>query len=189
MILDEYESIHNDFMKGGLGLIKDGQDPVCGGIFHLDGDMFVAQHVGVLDGEYDLVKRGANIALSWFELNWARAQGAHQYNFGGSRAQTSDGIFTFKRQWGTRVVPRKGIHTVWSFYTQTLPDNLREYLNALGIITSLNGKCYLLAMIDSEESPVSADYSPELKLAARNGLAGVVVINKKGDRQAIAPPH
>jgi hypothetical protein len=39
----------------------------------------------------------------------------------------------------------------------------------------------------SDESPVSADYSPELKLATSNGLAGVVVINKKGDRQVISP--
>ena len=63
MSLDDYETVHKLFMEGGLILIKDGQDPVCGGVFSLDGDMCIGQVMGVLDGDFDLVKRRVNVAL------------------------------------------------------------------------------------------------------------------------------
>ena len=133
-------------MDGGLILIKDGHDPVCGGVFSLEGDMCVGQVMGVLDGDYNLVKRGVNVAVYWFVLHWAHDQGAQRFDFGTSRAQTSNGVFNFKRQWGTRVYLYKGLHTQWSFYAQTLPDKLRNHLNALEIITIVDGKCYELIM-------------------------------------------
>ncbi|MGB7094526.1 MAG: hypothetical protein WBD62_07750, partial [Anaerolineales bacterium] len=54
MILDDYESVHKLFMEGGLFLIKDGQDPVCGMVCTLDGEMCTALEMGVLDGDFDL---------------------------------------------------------------------------------------------------------------------------------------
>ena len=186
MILDDYESVHNLFMKGGLILIKDGQDPVCGMVCTLDGDKCTALEMGVLDGDFDLVKRGINVALWWFMLLWAREQGAQRFDFGSSLAQTSDGVFNFKRQWGTRVYLHKGIHTQWSFYAQALPDKLRKHLNALEIITSLDGKCYRVIMTGPTESSSTADFTPELKHADKCGLAGLMVISENGKRQVIS---
>jgi hypothetical protein len=186
LILDDYGKVHNEFVKGELILIKDGQDPVCGGLFHLDGEMCVGHLMGVLDGDFDLVKRGVNVALYWFVLHWAREQGAQCVDFGGSRAQTSNGGFKFKRQWGTHVSLNKGRHTVWSFYAQVLPEKLRDHLNELGIITNVNGKCYELMMIDPKELSSTADFTRELKHAAACGLAGLVVIPEEGKMQVIS---
>jgi hypothetical protein len=186
MILHDYETVHNNFMKGGLVLIKDGQDPVCGMVCILAGEMCVALQMGVLDGEFDLVKRGINVALWWFMFHWARDQGAQRFDFGGSRAQTSNGVFNFKRQWGTRVYLNKNIHTLWSFYAQVLPDKLCKHLNALGIITIVDGKCYRVIMIGPKESSSTADFTRELKHAATRGLAGLVVISEKGKMQVIS---
>jgi hypothetical protein len=186
MILNDYESTLNNFLKGGLVLIKDGQDPVCGVLCLLDGDTCFARQMGVLDGELDLVKRGVNVALYWFMFHWARDQGAQRFDFGSSRAQTSNGVFNFKRQWGTRVYLHKNIHTLWSFYAQVLPDKLRKHLNALGIITIVDGKLYRVIMIGPKESSSTADFTRELKHAATQGLVGLMVISEKGKMQVIS---
>jgi hypothetical protein len=188
MILHEYENVHKEFVKGGLILIKDGQDPVCGMLCHLEDDLCVAQQMGVLDGDFDLVKRGINVALWWFMLHWARDQGSQRYDFGSSRAQTSNGVFNFKRQWGTHVYVNKSMHTLWSFYAQVLPEQLREHLNELGFITLVDGKCYELIMSDPKKSSSTADFTGELKHAAARGLAGLVVISEKGEMQVISQP-
>ena len=139
MILNDYETTLDYFMQGGLILIKDGQQPVCGMLCLLEGDMCHALQMGVLDGEFDLVKRGVNVALWWYMLMWARDQAAQKFDFGISWAQTSNGVFNFKRQWGTRVYLNQLINTRLSFYAQRLPDKLREHLNARGNITIVDG--------------------------------------------------
>jgi hypothetical protein len=186
IILDDYENVHNFFMKGGLILIKEGQDPVCGGVIYMDGDLYVGQVMGVLDGDFDLVKRGVNLALYWYNIHWAHDQGARRYDFGSSRAQTSDGVFIFKKRWGTRVYLHPGIHTQWSFYAQTLPEKLREHLNALGIITNVDGKYYELILIGPTESSSTADFMRELKHATKCGLAGLAVFSEEGKVQVVS---
>jgi len=127
-----------------------------------------------------------NVALYWFVLHWAHDQGAQRFDFGTSRAQTSNGVFNFKRQWGTRVYLYKGLHTQWSFYAQTLPDKLRNHLNALEIITIVDGKCYELIMNGPIDQSSTADFTRELKRADKCGLAGLAVICDKGEMQVIS---
>jgi len=186
MVLDDYESTLKDFLQGGMILIRDGEDPVCGMLCHMEDDICRALQMGVLDANFELVKRGINVALWWYMLLWARDQGAKKFDFGSSRAQISDGVFNFKRQWGTRVKLHNGIHTQWSFYAKVLPDKLREYLNELEFITSLDGMCYELMLIDPKEPSGKVDLSTDLQHAAANGLAGLVVISEKGEKQVIS---
>ena len=185
MIIDDYESTLNTFTNGGLLLIMDGQEPVSGMICQLKGEICVARIMGVLEGEFDFVRRGTNVALWWFMLLWARKQGAHQFDFGGSRAYTSDGVFNFKRQWGTRVIPYKGIYAHWSFYTQKLPENFQEYLNKLGLITSLDGKFYRVILDGPLEFSSTMDIPREISLADKCGLEGLAVLSVQGKLQII----
>ncbi|GAG94761.1 unnamed protein product, partial [marine sediment metagenome] len=152
----------------------------------LDGDTCVARHMGVLDGEFDLVKRGVIVALYWFMLHWAHDQGAKRLDFGSSRAQTSNGVFQFKRQMGTRVVPHKYIYTQWSFYAHLLPNNLRDHLNTMGMITTVDNKCYKVRLINPKDSTTTADFTREMKHATACGLTGLVVFSERGKMQVIS---
>lgn len=185
MVLRDYESIHNLFTQGGLILVKDGDDPVCGMVCVLEGDTCVAYQMGVLDGDFDLVKRGINVALWWFMLLWARDQGARRFDFGGSRAHTSNGVYNFKRQWGTRACIQEDRHTVWSFYAERLPEKLINQLNSLGIIAIEDGKFYRVQVKDPKELSRTANFNRELKQAAACGLSGLVVLSDDGEKQVI----
>ena len=186
MILDDYEDVHNEFVKGELMLIKDGQDPICGGVSYMDGDLYVGQIMGILDGEIDLVKRGVILALYWYSLHWAHDQGARRFDFGGSRALMSNGVFIFKQRWGTRVYLHKSMHTLWSFYAQVLPHKLHRHLNELGLITSLDGKCYRLILDGPPEYSSSIDMQREIILADKCGLEGLALISNKGAVRTIS---
>jgi hypothetical protein len=78
------------------------------------------------------------------------------------------------------------MHTVWSFYAQELPDKLREHLNALGIITNVDGKYYELILIGPTESSSTADFMRELKHATKCGLAGLAVFSEEGKVQVVS---
>ena len=186
MILDEYELLRKIFISGGLLLIKDGQNPVCGALHYMDGNTCVIRQGGVLDADFELVKRGVKIAQSWFMIQWAHNQGIQRIDFGSSRAQASDGVFQFKRHMGTRVVSHKYIYTQWGFYGQSLPENLRNHLNIQRMITVVDRKFHLVLLSDSNDSTSSVDIARELKFASACGLSGLVVINENGERRVIS---
>jgi hypothetical protein len=187
MIINDYESIQKDFMSGGLGLIKDGhEDPICGGLFCLDGDTFTAQLGGVLDGEAALVKKRVNLALFWYELNLARTLGAQKYDFGSTRAQISNGAFEYKRQMGTCVYPHKFVYTQWNFYAQRLTGKLREHLNKLGLITRQDGKFYRIILDGSTENLRSKEIQEECCFASKCGLEGLILLSDQGDKQVVS---
>jgi len=185
MILHDYESLHNDFRDENLLLIKDRSKPVCGMMCRIVDDTCYANQMGVLDGDFNLVKRGINVALWWFMLLWSRQQGAKCYDFGCSRPHTSYGVFNFKRQWGTRVeFLNISMHSQWSFYAKTLPAKLIDNINKLGIITFVEGQCYQLIICSQSGSKIE-EFSKELKHAIECGMSGVLVISSNGESRII----
>jgi len=186
MVLHDYASLLNDFRKGKLLLIKDGSKPVGGMLCLMVGDTCYAQQMGVLDGDFRLVKRGVNVAIWWFMLLWSREQGAKRFDVGGSRAQLSNGVFNFKRQWGTRVeFLNTQMHSEWSFYAQSLPENTIRHINALDIITIVNGQCYLLRICNSSSELDTIDFTKDLKHNISCGLSGILLISPNGEQRII----
>ncbi len=179
MIIMEYDSILKRFQRGGLILIKQNQIPVCGMICIWENDCLYAQEMGVLDGEFDLVKQGSNVALWWFMLDFARKQEVVRFDFGSSHPLIVDGVFNFKRQYGTRVREIKNVESRWSFYSQDLSVELRQYINQLGLVVMLNNEGFRVLLPDESGSSLGRDdFSPSLKEAANYGLAGLMVVTR-----------
>jgi hypothetical protein len=182
--LRSYEEMNFCFQSwGGVILVKQGQEPVCGMLCYLRDGECEAMEMGVLDGRFDLVKQGSNVALWWFMLNWARQQGACRFDFGSSPAQTANGTFNFKRQWGTRVVKDKRRHSLWSFFCIDISPNLRERLNSVGWISEVGGRHYRVLILDSDAPTYADAVRAGLDEAANCGLDGVLTISAKGERQ------
>jgi hypothetical protein len=172
-LINDYETLERIFRLGGLILVKQGQTAVCGMLCFRQKDTWRACEMGVLKGNFDVVKKGSNVALWWFMLDWARRQKARRFDFGSSRAQTANGPFKFKRQWGTRVYSR-GHYTPWTFLGREVPAQLREHINAQGFITEVDGRCYRVLLLNPAETPEAVDLSGHLREAASCGLAGIV---------------
>lgn len=177
IVLQDYESLNKVFQRGGLLLVKQGQDEVCGMLYDIIKDTCRAWQMGVLNGDFNLVKKGSLIALWWFMLDWARRQKARRFDLGASRALTSNGPFNFKRQWGSKVYPDRGVFSQWTFICQGLSSNMRQFLNEKGLITETGDKDYQLYFIDPDADLENIDFSQLLYQTASSGLNGIFALN------------
>jgi hypothetical protein len=180
---NEYEPLRHQFERGGLILVQRDQQPICGMLCLTRGDMCEAHQMGVHEDHFAQVKKGANVALWWFMMDWARRNGLRLFDFGASRAQTGNGTFNFKRQWGTRVYAMHDVHTEWVFYGENLSSALREHLNELGFICEIDGQHYQVVLLNPKERPGDADLAQKQKDAARCGLDGVLFISPEAKDQ------
>lgn len=178
IVLQNYESLYQVFQRGGLLIVKQGQDEVCGMLCDIIGNTCRAWQMGVKNGDFDLVKKGSLVALWWSMLDWARLQKARQFDLGATRALISDGPFNFKRQWGTKIYPDRGVYSQWTFICRELPLKMLQFLNERGIITEVDGKNYQLYIINPTEDAENFDFSPLLNTAALNGVNGIVALNE-----------
>jgi hypothetical protein len=176
-ITAEYDPLRRQFEQGGLILVKRGQEPICGMLCRVVGDTCEADQMGVFEGQFDLVRKGASVALWWFMMDWARRNDLRRFDFGASRARTADGTFNFKRQWGTRVVSERDIHTKWVFYGEDLPLRLRHHLNEQGFISKVDGLHYRIVLLGPGEELTDAELAYERKSASGCGLDGVLLIS------------
>lgn len=168
--LSGYDSLCRQFRQGGLILVKRGQEPVCGMLCRVVGDTCEVDQMGVREGQFEQVRKGANYALWWSMMDWARRNDLRWFDFGASRAQTANGTFNFKRQWGTRVVSERDVHTEWIFCGEELPPRLRHYLNEQGFISEVDDAHYRVGLLGLGEELVDAQWTQERKNAARSGF-------------------
>jgi hypothetical protein len=175
--LADYDPLHCQFEKSGLILVRCAQEPVCGMLCRVVGDTCEADQMGVFEGQFDLVRKGANVALWWFMMDWARCNGLRCFDFGASRAQTANGTFNFKRQWGTRVASQHDIHTEWVFYGESLPLRLRRHLNEQGFVSEVDGLHYRVVLLGPGEELTDTESAHERRNASRCGLDGILLIS------------
>jgi len=174
--LAEYEPLRRQFKQGGLILVKRDQEPICGMLCRTVGDTCEADQMGVHEKQFGQVRKGASVALWWFMMGWARRNGLSRFDLGASRARMSDGTFNFKRQWGTRVLPKRDVHTKWLFYSKDLPPRLHSYLNEQGFISEVDSLHYKVVLLGPGEELNEAELARRRKTASRYGLDGILLV-------------
>jgi hypothetical protein len=184
-IVSSYHELNRLFAQGGLILVRRDTQPVCAMLCAIVGDTCKAGPMGVHESRFDEVGEGSNVALWWFMLDWARSRGLRRFDFGASRAQTANGAFNFKRQWGTRVGATLDLETEWLFYAENIPSTLRARLNQQGLITQKDGLHYRVWLLDPGVELSDADWAAWHDEAARCGLAGVLAIAQDSERMSM----
>jgi hypothetical protein len=188
--IQSYETLRRNFTRGALLLVRRNGALIGGGIARMIGQTVKAEQLGVLDGRYDLVKDGANVALWWFALVWGRDQGATRYDLGSSLPYTANGVFTFKRQWSSCVTRNDYTHARWNFFGKMPTPELREFLNHLGLISEIGGKLYQV-VVDPPAQDGPDWLEKKLETLAEIGLAGIAAITSGGAQRLIPcePPN
>jgi hypothetical protein len=185
--LSDHDLMLRYFKEGVLILVCLDGVPIAGGILILNGDLCLALELGVLDGQYEWVKRGCNNALYWFSMQWAHERGARKFALGQTFPLNSNGPLMYKRQWGARVHRDTHNHLKWSFYGNKLPDGLRSHLTDLGFISELDGN-YYQALLPNPAEPVDGEkLSTHLLHLSRFGVAGLMSISADGEKRLIMP--
>ena len=87
---------------GGSVLLIDSREgqPIAGGLEQVSHGVLYALINGVLDGDYNWVKKGAMTAWYLFEIQRAYELGCRRYDAGQVRPFVNDGLYIHKHRWG-----------------------------------------------------------------------------------------
>lgn len=95
-ILGSYTDLAKAFSKGGLILIKKGDNVLAGGLYELDGALARLRRFGVRDGKWEYVSYGVLGAAYYLFTLEMKEKGYAKTNLGGARPLLNDGITKYK---------------------------------------------------------------------------------------------
>jgi hypothetical protein len=112
-----------------LMLVKDKQGDVIAGCFYgvNHGTAFV-RYLGVIDGDIELVRKGAESAMYYFFVLHPEDPGVRATNFGGARPFFNDGLFRYKQKWGMTVGISDVTPEIFGLRLMSDGEPLREFL-------------------------------------------------------------
>jgi len=167
---------HKRWLKhGGLILVSQNDKLIGGSLVTQSGEVCHFIEYGILNCDLDLIKNGAVSLVVWCSIQWAKAQGAMQFDLGGSRPWCSNGTFQYKSKWGAHVEGHVlNSRPNWIFSSNRLPDSLRERINQIGIISELNGRFYCVYFPAGGEEFMD----DRIQDAIKNGLNGILKLQK-----------
>jgi hypothetical protein len=174
--LSAYDALRGQFQHGGLIVIEHNGAPVCAMLCETADGVCYAGPMGVHEDHFEQVPSGSNVALWWYMMDWARQQNLRYFDFGSSRPQTSNGVFQFKRQWGTQVTSQKDTESYWMLHSVNMPRALREHLNQRGFISEHKGSHYQVLLLAPGEQLSRTELEHKQAQASENGLAGVLTV-------------
>lgn len=93
-----------------LLLVKDERgEYVSGSYFHVKGDEVFPRYNGVSNGDLELIRKGAESAVYCFLIDWAKKNRFNTIDLGNCRPFKNDGVFRYKKKWGSMMRWRTGI--------------------------------------------------------------------------------
>jgi len=95
---------------GKLLLIKLKDEYVFGGLFSVKNDKATALYSGLSDKKYSLLKKGITAASYYFFIQWAKKNCIKTLDFGTSKPFLNDGLFKYKKKWGTTISKNECYH-------------------------------------------------------------------------------
>ena len=101
--IDSFEEMEKYFLKGFLLIVMKDEQPVSGGLFFMEDDIVIFRRIGVIDGDYNLIGKGAQSAVYHFIIYFAKKNGLKEVDLMKSRPFYNDGVFRTKREWGASV--------------------------------------------------------------------------------------
>jgi hypothetical protein len=94
-----------------LLLVKDVSGTfVSGCFFYVRKNELFSRYNGVLNGDFGLIRNGAESAFYYFLIDWAKKQGLNRIDLGYCRSFLNDGVFQYKRKWGAEMRKSDGTH-------------------------------------------------------------------------------
>lgn len=113
--IDTYEEMEKYFLDGYLLLVMENDNPVSGGLFNIEDNVVVFRRIGVIDGDSNLISKGAQSAVYYFIIHYAKKNDHKEVDLMKSRPFYNDGVFRTKREWGASVKKDDEAET-WVYY-------------------------------------------------------------------------
>ncbi len=177
--LESFEEMKNLFLRGFLLLVLTGDQPIAGALCLIEGNVLIFRRTGVLDGEESYIKMGAQLALYYFNILYAKEQGIEKVDAMKSRPFLDDGVYRTKREWGATVYPDDESESWVYFFNLGPPEKSARFFERNPVI--VHTKAGLKGLVGLENG---SELSPGLKSDLTHrfyapGLEGLILLTPK----------
>ncbi|MEH6583631.1 MAG: hypothetical protein V7754_16970 [Halioglobus sp.] len=183
--IDSYNDMRKYFLRGFLLFVVADGIKMAGALCVIENRSLMFRRTGLLDGNEEFKKRGAQLALYHFMIHYAFDNGLTSVNTMESRSLLNDGVYANKREWGAAVFPVNDARTsVYYFITNKTSEVPTFFANNPAIINGEDGLYGLTGwpirckntVLDKKELSKKY-YSP--------GLKGMILLAPDGDRTTV----
>jgi len=171
--LESFEEMKTFFLKGFLLLVLKGGEAIAGALCLTEGDALTFRRTGVLHGDESYVKMGAQLALYYFNIVYAKEHGIGKVDAMKSRPFLNDGVYRTKREWGAAVLPDDEAESWVYYFNLGAPDKMAHFYeqNPVIVHTKTGLKGIVGVSKGSELSPeVQSDLTDRYYAPGLNGL-------------------
>lgn len=146
-ICANYYTIRHLFERGSkLMLIKQNDEYVYGSLFSVKKDKVIATYAGLMEGKDDYLKKGISAAAYYFLIKWSKENGIKFADFGTCRSFLNNGVFCYKRKWGTTIKKADSKRSPEIFAFKLLS-------NSISIVSFLNNNPFIF--LDDSQLKIS----------------------------------
>ena len=192
--INPYEEMKKIFVDGGILLFvtKDGQD-LAGALSVVKDGSLMFRRTGVLDGDEDAVKGGAQTALYYLQLQYAVEHGLKNVDTMKSAPFLNDGVFRHKSEWGATTLPDEEFERFVYLFTPGPKEKLARFFEANPLIVEA-GSTLRAVVGDPKGLPAEAVAEEVQKRYHTKGLRDVLIYAPDGTKitpfvaPAKAPP-
>ena len=150
--IESYAEMMHFFIKGQLLLITRDSEIIAAALFLVEDDTLVFRRTGVINGDESLIKGGAQLALYYFQIQYAIDQNLKYVDTMLSSAFMNDGVYKNKREWGASVLEDESAENrIYFSNAKPSPKISQFFENNPLIIDSAGGLKGVVGVSDSAE--------------------------------------
>jgi hypothetical protein len=146
---------YQHFRYGHLFLVKRDGQYVSGSLSNTRGDSMDWISVGVINADSQLMREGAQGAAVYAMIHWANQNGYKRINFGGCWPYVNEGVFRYKRKWGSAVrLLSHQSKRIWIKVHRNTPAVIEFLRNNPCLIMDKQEELRLLIVTDGLDGPI-----------------------------------
>ena len=177
--IDSYEFMKEYFSRGFLLLVMmDGQS-VTGALSLVENGVLIFRRTGVLDGNEEHIRSGAQMALYYFQLLLAKEWRLRELDTMSCRPFLNDSVYRTKREWGAAVYPDRWTgNRVYYFVPRYSGAAARFFANNPAIVNTEDGLMGIAGM----DGPAGISEETGRDLYRRfhaPGLGGLLLVSSR----------
>jgi hypothetical protein len=134
--IDSYDEMKKYFLKGFLLILMEDDNAVAGSLCLVKRDTMIYHRGGVLDGDEEHIRKGAQTALYYYKILIAKDQKLSRLDLLQSRPFFNDGVYRHKREWGASVSVDEDLETWMYFFNLRNPEQAASFFQINPVIVS-----------------------------------------------------
>ena len=165
------------FEKGQLLLVKQGNESISGNIIRTYNKSAFNAYLGIREGKIKYLKQGAIAASYYFTILWAKERGYKWLDFGHCRPFFNDGLFYYKKKWGTEIKKSKRLQNILGMKIINYHQGVLNFLEKNPFIFIDHNKLKGLIFIDQEKPLTLKEVKSLFNKYYISGINNVIVIS------------